>query len=83
MSLLLLLETRTGVLTQLELVQVYCDGSGAKTQLEQILLALAESNHAVSTNTLFDHTGSGGSGRVFGFSVQPETKSFDGNFNPR
>nr|CCA27975.1 pollike protein putative [Albugo laibachii Nc14] len=38
----LLSETTHGVLKQLELVQVYCDGSGAQTQLEQIILALLE-----------------------------------------
>ena len=35
MSLLLLLETRTGVSTKLELVQVYCDGSGARPNLSK------------------------------------------------
>lgn len=44
----LLSETPNGVMTQLELVQVYCDGSVVKLNLSEFILALGELDHAVS-----------------------------------
>lgn len=49
----------------------------------QIILALVELDHVVSTYLAFNHTGSGGFGQGFKYSVRAYTDSFYGYFRFR